>query len=279
MYKSPILSGIDASKNILLEIKECIEKMEKKPKLVIVQVGNNPASNSYIKMKTRKAELVGMDSELKKLDEKTTEKELLKIVEELNKDKKVTGFIVQLPLPKHINEIKVIEKIDPKKDVDGFTSTNIGKLFLGVPEQELLLPATPSGIIKMLEHYNVQIKGKNAVVIGRSNIVGKPIASMLINRSATVTVCHSKTKDLSEHTKQADILIVAIGKPGFVKADMVKEGAYVIDVGTTRVKDKICGDVDFETVIKKAHCSPVPGGVGRMTVAMLISNVVKAAKN
>jgi len=199
----------------------------------------------------------------------------LDIVNELNHDKHVTGFIVQLPLPKHMNETTVINSIDPKKDVDGFTSTNIGNLVLGIPEENILLPATPAGIIKLLEYYKIPIKGKHAVVVGRSNIVGKPVASLLLNRSATVTICHSRTNNLAAHTKQADILVVAVGKPGIITADMVKDGAYVFDVGTSKVNGKLCGDVDFENIIKKAHCSPVPGGVGPMTVAMLLNNVVK----
>jgi methylenetetrahydrofolate dehydrogenase (NADP+)/methenyltetrahydrofolate cyclohydrolase len=178
----------------------------------------------------------------------------------------------------NLDEKRVIDAIDPEKDVDGFTSTNMGKLVLGMDEGSIFIPATPAGIIKMLEYYDVSLEGKHAVVVGRSNIVGKPIASLLLKRNATVTICHSRTRDLAEHTKRADILIAAVGKPGLISADMVKEGAYVIDVGTTKVEGKLKGDVDFVSVIEKAHCSPVPGGVGPMTVAMLINNTMKAAE-
>ncbi len=274
MYK--VLSGKEPAAAILEDVKRRIKG--RAPKLVIVQVGKDPASTLYVNMKVKKAESIGVRAEARRLPESAKQEELLELVGKLNKDDDVDGFIVQLPLPKHIDAAKVIEAIDPKKDLDGFTSTNIGKLFLGLPEESVLLPATPAGIIKMLEFYKVPIEGRRAVVVGRSNIVGKPIASMLLNRNATVTICHSRTKDLSEHTKRADILIVAVGKPGLITADMVQEGAYVIDVGTTRVEKKIVGDVDYENVIKKAHCSPVPGGAGPMTVAMLINNVVLAAE-
>jgi methylenetetrahydrofolate dehydrogenase (NADP+)/methenyltetrahydrofolate cyclohydrolase len=284
MYK--VLSGVECSEEILEDVKSRIAKLRsgtqdtqpRIPKLVIVQIGENPASTAYVGMKIKRATALGMEAQAKKLPEETTEDELLDLVRTLNTDESVHGFIVQLPLPKHIKENNIIEAIDPKKDVDGFTSTNIGKLVLGTPESDLLLPATPAGIIKMLEFYNVEIAGKHAVIVGRSNIVGKPIASMLLNRSATVTICHSKTKDLAKHTTTADILIAAVGKPGLITQDHVKEGAYVIDVGTTKVEGKLKGDVDFENVIKIAHCSPVPKGVGPMTVAMLINNVIKASE-
>ncbi|MBU0590819.1 bifunctional 5,10-methylenetetrahydrofolate dehydrogenase/5,10-methenyltetrahydrofolate cyclohydrolase [Candidatus Micrarchaeota archaeon] len=271
-----ILSGTEVSKAILFKAKNDLAKFDKKPKLVIVYVGNDPASEVYVGMKIKKAQEIGMDAELKKLPDNTNQEDLLTLVNALNKDSSVTGFIVQLPLPKHIDTAKIIGAIDPAKDVDGFTPTNIGKLFLGISEESILLSATPAGVIKMLEHYKVDFKGKHAVVVGRSNIVGKPVASMLLNRNATVTICHSGTKNLADHTKTADILIVAVGKPKLITADLVKKGAYVIDVGTSKVNDKLYGDVDFENVIKKAHCSPVPKGVGPMTVAMLLSNVVKA---
>jgi len=277
MYK--ILTGAEPAAAILEDVGERIRKLETgTPKLVVVQVGENPASTTYVNMKIKKATALGMEAEAKRLPEQATENQLLELVRELNADQKVHGFIVQLPLPKHINEKSVIEAIDPKKDVDGFTPINIGKLVTGYPETEILLSATPAGIIKMLEFYEVPIQGKHAVIVGRSNIVGKPIAAMLLNRSATVTICHSKTQDLKSHTKQADILIAAVGKPGLISADMVKEGAYVIDVGTTKVEGKIKGDADFDNIIKKAHCSPVPKGVGPMTVAMLLDNVVRAAE-
>jgi methylenetetrahydrofolate dehydrogenase (NADP+)/methenyltetrahydrofolate cyclohydrolase len=187
----------------------------------------------------------------------------------------VDGFIVQAPLPKQIDFTKIVEMIKPEKDVDGWTSANMGRMFVGLPA---LMPATPLGVMKMLEYYEVDLNGKNVTVIGRSNVVGKPLALMLLKKNATVTVCHSRTKNLSVHTKNADIVVAAVGKPGLVTGDMIKEGAYVIDVGTTRVDGKIKGDVVFEEVIEKANCSPVPGGAGPMTVAVLISNVVLAAQ-
>ncbi len=272
-----ILSGKEPAAAILDKAKERISKLGRAPGLAIVQVGEDPASTVYVNMKAKKANSMGLKADVHRLPESTKEAELLELVEKLNNDEAVDGFMVQLPLPKHIDPAKIIEAIDPAKDVDGFTSRNMGSLFLNMDEKSILLPATPAGIIKMLEFYKVPIEGKHAVIVGRSNIVGRPIAVMLLNRNATVTICHSRTKNLAEHTKNADILIAAVGKPGLITADMVKENAYVIDVGTTRVEGRIVGDVDFENVIKKAHCSPVPGGVGPMTVAMLISNVVEAA--
>ncbi len=270
MYR--VLSGKEPAAAVLEEAKKAVEKGGA-AHLAIVLVGKDPASEIYVKKKMEKAASVGVKTTLKKLDENAGEDQLLSVVEELNKDKSIDGFIVQAPLPKHINYEKVLEAIDPKKDVDGWTSANTGRMFLGMPA---FMPATPLGVMKMLEYYKVDLKGKNVTVIGRSNVVGKPLAIMLLQKNATVTVCHSKTENLKQHTKNADIVIAAAGSPGLVKADMVKEGAYVIDVGTTRVEGKLVGDVDFENVIKKAHCSPVPGGVGPMTVAMLISNVIKA---
>ena len=290
-----VLSGTEPAAEVLESVKSLIKKLgtmqaspasSKSPsdfrtgncKLVIVQVGQDPASDVYVRTKLKKAESVGMIAELKKLPETAKEKELLSLVLKLNKDDSVDGFIVQLPLPKHINTDKIIEAIDPEKDADGLTPLNIGKLATGTPETDFLLPATPSGIIRMLEYHEIQVKGKHAVVIGRSNIVGKPIALMLLNRDATVTLCHSKTQNLKSHTLAADIIISAVGTPGLITADMVKEGAIVIDAGTTKTKESTVGDVDFGNVIKKADCSPVPGGVGPMTVAMLLFNVVKAAE-
>lgn len=249
------------------------------PKLVIILVGNNPASLSYIKQKENAALKTGIAYEQKNLSARTSTAVLVKLIEKLNRDKKTHGILVQLPLPRHIKTPLVIRAIDPKKDVDGFHAYNIGKMFLS-KEFEDLAPCTPRGIIKMLEFYNISPKGKHAVIIGRSNIVGKPVAIMLINRDATVTVCHSKTKNLAALTRQADILIAAAGKPGFVKANMVKKGAVVIDVGVTKVENKLAGDVDFENVKRKASwISPVPGGVGPMTVACLMENTVRAAES
>ena len=275
MYKT--LSGREPAAAIIEEAKRKVAGMKNKPTLAIVLVGNDPASETYVRKKVEKAESVGVWTRVERLPEDVPEKTLLELVMRLNIDHGIHGFIVQSPLPKHIDYNKVVESIYPEKDVDGWTSTNMGRMFLGISEK--FLPATPIGIIKMLEHYEVEIEGKHAVVIGRGNVVGKPLAFMLLQRNATVTICHSKTRGLDEHTRSADILIAAAGVPNIVKADMVKEGAYVIDVGTSRVDDKIVGDVDFNSVIKKAHCSPVPGGVGPMTVAMLISNVVQAAQD
>jgi methylenetetrahydrofolate dehydrogenase (NADP+)/methenyltetrahydrofolate cyclohydrolase len=273
-----ILTGKEPAAAVLEDIKKRIAKLGRAPGLAIIQIGDNPASELYVGKKLRKAEEIGIAAKLHKLPENAKESELLKLVDRLNNDESVDGFIVQLPLPKHINAEKIIERIRPEKDADGFTPTNIGKLVLGMPEDDIFLPATPHGIIRMLEFYKVQIGSKHAVVVGRSNIVGKPVAVMLLNRNATVTVCHSRTRNLAEYTSKADILVVAVGKPGIITADMVKEDAVVIDVGTTKVESKTMGDVEFEQVIKKADCSPVPKGVGPMTVAMLLHNVTTAAE-
>jgi len=271
-----ILSGKEAAQALLSELEPKVKELD--PKLVVVQVGDNPASASYIKQKLKSCEKISMRCEHKHLPEETTLEELMNIIEQLNTDSDVTGFIVQLPFPKHLegHEPDVIKAIDPKKDVDGFGAYNLGKMLLS-KEFEHLPPATPSGIIRLLEHYQIPVEGKHAVVVGRSNIVGKPIAIMLLNRSATVTVCHSKTEDLPSITKQADILICAVGKPKMITKDMVKQGAVVIDVGVNRTDEGLVGDVDFEEVKEIASAiTPVPGGVGPMTVASLIRNCVRA---
>jgi len=273
MYK--ILSGKEPAAGILYNAKNIVDTMKRKPSLAIVQVGEDPASEIYVKKKTEKAVAVGIHTRVEKMPADVSEAKLLALVKKLNSDPTVDGFIVQSPIPKHINYSRVVEAIEPKKDVDGWTSTNMGKMFLGIGET--FMPATPMGIIKLLDYYGVPIAGRNATVIGRGNVVGKPLAFMLLERHATVTICHSKTQNLAEHTKNADIIIAAAGVPGLVKADMVQEGSYIIDVGTTRVREKTVGDVDFEKVIEKANCSPVPGGVGPMTVAMLLTNVIEAA--
>ena len=273
MYKT--LSGREPAAGILENAKRIISKMERKPTLAIVLVGNDPASELYVRKKIQKAASVGMKTVLERLPEQVRQDELLSLVRVLNHDDDIDGFIVQSPLPKHIEYSTVVEAIDPKKDVDGWTSTNIGRMFLGI--SEAYMPATPMGVMKILDYYGVEIRGSNATVVGRGNVVGKPLAFMLLQKDATVTICHSKTKDLKSHLADADIIIAAAGKPGLIKADMVKEGAHIIDVGTNSVGGKTIGDVDFESVIKKANCSPVPGGVGPMTVAMLISNCVEAA--
>ncbi|MBU0766395.1 bifunctional methylenetetrahydrofolate dehydrogenase/methenyltetrahydrofolate cyclohydrolase [Patescibacteria group bacterium] len=271
-----ILSGKEASAALLEELKPKVQALD--PKLVVVQVGEDPASASYIKQKFKCCEKVGIRSEHKHLSEETSYEDLMKVVEDLNNDDDVTGFIVQLPLPKHLTdkEPEINRAIDPKKDVDGFGAYNLGKMFLS-KDFEDLPPATPSGIISLLEYYNIPVEGKHAVIVGRSNIVGKPLAVMLINRSATVTVCNSKTKNLAEITRQADILICAVGKAHFITKDMVKEGAVVIDVGVNRTDDGLKGDVDFDAIAEIASAiTPVPGGVGPMTVTSLIRNCVRA---
>lgn len=259
--------------------REC-QKLKKKkinPKLVIILVGSNPASLSYIRQKEKAAAKVGISYEQKNLPTNTTTKKLITIIEKLNRDKSVHGILVQLPLPAHIDAPLIIRAIEPKKDVDGFGAYNLGKMFLS-PEFENLAPCTPKGIISMLEYYKISPAGKNVVIVGRSNIVGKPLAVMLINRDATVTVCHSKTKNLADFTRKADILVAAVGRPRMITAKMVKKGAVVIDVGVTRVENGLVGDTDFENVKKKAAwITPVPGGVGPMTVACLIQNVIHAA--
>ena len=279
-YKT--LSGKEPAEEVLRDIEHRAKKLHRKPMLAIIVVGEYKPSQIYVKRKIETAARVGVDTEVHRLPEEIEEKELIALIERLNQDKKVDGYIVQTPLPKHINAQRVFEKIDPHKDVDGFHPRNMGKVLLNIFDENMFPPATPSGVMKILHYYNAPIDGANACVVGRSNIVGKPVAMMLLHHNATVSICHSRTRDLASYTKNADILVVAAGNPGLVKADMVKEGAYIVDVGTTRVlidgKDKVVGDVDFENVIKKANCSPVPGGVGPMTVAMLIANTVKAAE-
>lgn len=270
-----LISGVEIRDNIEAELKEMVAKLDKKPCLAVIQVGDNQASNVYVRNKERACERVGIDTKTYKLPEDTTEEELLDLINVLNHDSEKNGILVQLPLPKHINVTKVLETILPIKDVDGFHYSNVGKMFLGL---DTLLPCTPHGIMKMLEYIEADIEGKHAVVVGASDIVGKPMAQLLLQEGATVTQCHIKTKDLAFHTKQADILVVAVGKEKLITVDMVKEGAIVIDVGINRnAEGKLCGDVDFENVKEKVSAiSPVPKGVGAMTVAMLLYNTLKA---
>ncbi|MDP7477016.1 MAG: bifunctional 5,10-methylenetetrahydrofolate dehydrogenase/5,10-methenyltetrahydrofolate cyclohydrolase [Candidatus Peribacteraceae bacterium] len=271
-----ILDGKEASAALLEFLKPMVETLD--PNLVVIQVGDDPASASYIKQKMKSCDAVGMRHEHRHLSESTTIEDLMTEIESLNSDTDVTGFFVQLPLPAHLaeHEPKIIKAIDPMKDIDGFGAYNLGKVFLS-KDFEHLPPATPSGIIRLLEHFDIDIEGKHAVVVGRSNTVGKPLAIMLLNRNATVTICHSKTKDLAEQIGQADIVIAAVGKPKMITADMVKEGAVVVDVGIHRTDDGLCGDTDFEALKSKVSAiSPVPGGVGPMTVASLIRNCVTA---
>lgn len=284
-----IISGPEVSEEIYGELRQRIEKLKSQgtvPGLAVVLVGDDPASQVYVRNKGRKCEELGMRSETIILPKETTEKELLDRIDALNKDPAIHGFLVQLPLPKHIDEDKVIEAIDPSKDVDGFHPENVGRMLIGKPG---FLPATPAGVQQMLARSGIETAGKHVVVVGRSNIVGKPMAALLVQRGAdaTVTVVHSRTRDLASITRQADILIVAIGKPRFVTADMVKDGAVVIDVGTNRIEDpthpkgsRLVGDVDFDNVKDKVSAiTPVPGGVGPMTICMLMANAVKAAEN
>jgi methylenetetrahydrofolate dehydrogenase (NADP+) / methenyltetrahydrofolate cyclohydrolase len=249
------------------------------PKLVVILVGKNPASLSYIKQKQKACSKTYIEWEQFDYEEDVSTEKLIGKIEDLNADVAVHGILVQLPLPKHIDVPLVIRAIDPKKDVDGFTAYNTGKMFLST-EFEDLAPCTPLGVIKMLEYHKIDPRGKEAVVIGHSNIVGKPLSIMLLNRSATVTTCHIDTQDLAFHTKRADILCVGVGKAGLISADMVKEGAVVIDIGINRTDEgKLVGDVDYDEVAKKAsYITPVPGGAGPMTVAALMLNTVKAAK-
>ncbi len=275
-----IMDGKRIAEGIREEIKKEVTDLSKKgviPGLAVILVGNNPASRTYVTNKQKSCHALGMKSVLIELSTEITENDLLHKIEELNEDKSIHGILVQLPLPAHINEKNVIEKIHPEKDVDGFHPINIGKMMTG---QDTFLPCTPFGIIEMIKHEKIDIEGKHVVVIGRSNIVGKPAGQLFLNENATVTYCHSKTKNLSLYTKQADILIAAIGKAKFVTEDMVKEDAVVIDVGMNRDQTgKLCGDVDFEHVKSKAsYITPVPGGVGPMTITMLLFNTLKSAQ-
>lgn len=275
-----IIDGKIAAEKIRQGLKAEVEKLETlgiKPGLAVVLVGNNPASRVYVKAKGKSCEDVGIASFQHDLPEDTKQEELLAIIQKLNNDPQVNGILVQLPLPPHLDQETLLEAISPQKDVDGFHPFNMGRLFIGKP---ILQPCTPLGIMKLLEHEGIDVKGKHAVVIGRSNIVGKPAAIMLLQRHATVTICHSRTKDLPQVVRQADILIVAIGKPMMVKSDWIKPGAVVIDVGVNRLENgKLAGDVDFEDVKERASfITPVPGGVGPMTIAILLHNTIEAAK-
>ena len=280
-------TAAEIKKEIAAEVSRMVAEGRRRPHLAAILVGNDGGSEAYVASKVRACEECGFQSTLLRFDTDVTEDELLAAVRRLNEDSSVDGFIVQLPLPKHIDEIKVTEAISPEKDVDGFHPVNVGRMSIGIPS---FLPATPAGIMELLRRYDIDTSGKHCVIIGRSNIVGKPMAALMMQKSApgncTVTVVHSATRDLAGHTRRADILIAAMGKPGFVKADMVKDDAVVIDVGTTRVPDasrksgyRLCGDVDFENVAPKcAWITPVPGGVGPMTIVSLLQNTLLAAK-
>lgn len=275
-----IIDGKQISLDIKNELKEKVAKYKEQGieiTLVVVKVGNDPASAVYVRNKEKACEYVGINSKTLALPEETTEEELLNVVKELNEDKNVNGILVQLPLPKHIDESKVLLTIDSTKDMDGFHPVNVGKMVIG---EDTFLPCTPAGIIEMIKRTDIDIEGKECVVIGRSNIVGKPMAMLMLKENATVTIAHSRTKDLKEVTKRADIIVAAIGKAKFVTADYVKEGAVVIDVGMDRDENgKLCGDVDFESVSKVASAiTPVPGGVGPMTVTMLLVNCLRSVE-
>ncbi len=275
-----ILDGKYVSGKVKENLKKEVEELKKEgiiPKLAVIMVGDDPASKVYVRNKSIACNEIGVDYEEHLLTEKTTMEELLDLINSLNADKTVNGILLQSPIPKNLDINKAFRTITPEKDVDGFNPYNVGKLCLG---QDTFISCTPNGIMKILEEYGINVEGKETVVVGRSNIVGKPMIQCLLNNNATVTICHSKTQDLENVTKRADILVVAIGKEKFITKDMVKENAVVIDVGINRMSNgKICGDVDFEEVEKIASCiTPVPGGVGPMTIAMLMENVVKAAK-
>lgn len=275
-----IIDGKQISLDIKNELKEKVAKYKEQGieiTLAVVKVGNDPASAVYVRNKEKACEYVGINSKTLALPEETTEEELLNVVKELNEDKNVNGILVQLPLPKHIDESKVLLTIDSTKDVDGFHPVNVGKMVIG---EDTFLPCTPAGIIEMIKRTDIDIEGKECVVIGRSNIVGKPMAMLMLKENATVTIAHSRTKDLKEVTKRADIIVAAIGKAKFVTADYVKEGAVVIDVGMDRDENgELCGDVDFESVSKVASAiTPVPGGVGPMTVTMLLVNCLRSVE-
>ena len=276
-----LLDGKELAKKIRENQKEEVINLKKNgvfPKLAVIMVGKNSASEIYVRNKSKVCNEIGIDFNEYLLEEKTTMKELKKLITTLNEKNDINGILLQSPIPSGLNINEAFECIAPTKDVDGFHPENIGKLCLG---QDTFVSCTPYGIVKILEEYNIQIKGKHVVILGRSNIVGKPLIQCMLNKDATVTVCHSKTTEIEKHTKMADILIVAIGKPNFVTKDMVRQGCTVIDVGINRNQDgKICGDVDFKEIEKVAsYITPVPGGVGPMTIAMLMNNVIKSAKN
>ncbi len=290
LMTAQIIDGKQVAADMRAELKEEVAKLKEQgivPGLGVILVGEDPASKSYVTAKERTCEELGIYSDDNRLPADTTQEDLMALVEKMNKDPKINGILVQLPLPKHLNEAEVLLAIDPDKDVDGFHPMNVGKMMVG---EKAFLPCTPHGVIQLLLRSGVTIEGANVAIVGRSNIVGKPLANMLIQKNATgnatVTVCHTRTKDLAGKTKQADIVIAAAGRPNMVTADMVKEGVVVIDVGVNRVEDatkkrgyRLVGDVDFEAVKEKASLiTPVPGGVGPMTITMLMYNTVESAK-
>lgn len=275
-----ILDGKKVSAKVREDLKLEVDNLKKEginPKLAVIMVGNDPASKVYVRNKNKACEEIGIEYEEFLLGEETTMEELLNVIDNLNKNQNIDGILLQSPIPKHLDINKAFRAILPEKDVDGFHPINAGKLSIG---EKCFVPCTPHGVVKIIEEYNIEIEGKNVVIVGRSNIVGKPLIQCMLQKNATVTVCHSKTRNLEEFTRKADILIVAIGKQKFITENMVKEGVVVIDIGINRNEEgKLVGDVDFDSVSKKAsYITPVPGGVGPMTVAMLMENVVEAAK-
>ena len=275
-----LLKGKEVSARIKEELKKEVEKLKEEgifPGLAVVLVGDDPASRVYVNNKKKACEELGIYSEEYTLPASTKQEELLELIDVLNKNSHISGILVQLPLPGHINEEVVINAIDPKKDVDAFHPVNVGKIMVGNYD---FVPCTPAGVMELIHESGINVEGKECVIVGRSNIVGKPMAMLLLHENGTVTICHSRTRDLAEKTKRADILVAAVGIPNFIKGDMVKEGAVVIDVGINRMENKkLVGDVEFETAEKKAAAiTPVPGGVGPMTIAMLMKNTIKAAR-
>ncbi len=274
-----ILDGKMVSQRIKDELAQEVTELKAKginPGLAVIIVGDDPASRVYVNNKKKACEQIGIYSEEYALSEETTQEELLKLIEKLNNDKKINGILVQLPVPKHINEETIINAIKPEKDVDAFHPVNVGKIMVGNFD---FVPCTPAGVMELIKESGISVEGKECVIVGRSNIVGKPQAMLLLHQNGTVTICHSRTKNLKEKTLQADILVAAVGIPEFIKGDMIKPGAVVIDVGINRIADKkLVGDVEFESAQKVASAiTPVPGGVGPMTIAMLMKNTVKAA--
>ena len=276
-----VIYGSEIAKEVKANLKEKVAQLanagKRLPKLVVILVGDNPASLSYVTGKEKACKEVGMDSDLIKLPAETTQTELEALIQQLNEDDNVDGILVQLPLPKHLDEDAILEKIDPSKDVDGFHPTTVGNMCIG---SKGFLPCTPAGVIQLLKRSGIEIQGKECVVVGRSNIVGKPMALLLLRENGTVTITHSRTADLKAVSKRADILIAALGKPKFITSEYVKEGAVVIDVGIHRDENnKLCGDVDFDDVVDKVSAiTPVPGGVGPMTIAMLMNNCVETVR-
>jgi methylenetetrahydrofolate dehydrogenase (NADP+)/methenyltetrahydrofolate cyclohydrolase len=274
-----ILDGKKLSEKIKEEVKKEVEELKKEgitPGLAVILVGNNPASQTYVRMKKNACAQVGIKSFGYEFDENISEDELLSTIKEINENPEIHGLLVQLPLPKHIDTTKILEAVAPEKDVDGFHPYNMGRLVEGL---DSFAPCTPLGVMELFKEYNIDVKGKDVCVVGASNIVGKPMWALLVNAWATVDICHIETKDLAAHTKRADIVIVGVGKVNLITADMIKDGAIVVDIGINKVDGKIVGDVDFENVSKKASfITPVPGGVGPMTIAMLLKNTIKAVK-